>query len=770
MFLPVQRRVVSKLLLLIIFILLPAVCTAQKKIEISGKVTDHTTAILPRVNILLVSGKDTLIRHTDEDGLFSFVLPSPSKVQLISSHIGYGTDQQSFDVSADIFVHVTLFSTDIQLDETVITARSKTLVNSSDQGIIRINSQKLSQIPSVMGVPDMIKVLQLMPGVQNSGESNGYLYVRGTDPGHNLMLYNDVPVYGMSHLLGIFPFYNTDHIDRIYFDKSGKEAMFGNRLGATVQAISPDQLPGRFSVKGNIGLVASQLTLDSPLGKKSALIFSGRQTYVDQIIKPILNSSLSGDKAMDDLGYSFTDANLTYLYRPGKNHQIDINAFLSGDRFKITEERMLLDGKLKWSNSIASADWRWQVKPDIQLKQSFYISFYNNHLQIEQASINLTVKSNVLDWGYNSSIGFVLKEIPFTAGIQYASYKVRPQEFKSHQLTNITEADNIIHAHHFSSYLQAKPGLGSFLYLDIGIRANLYASTGDNRKTDFRIEPRISLNYSDDHKFNAYLAYARKSQYLHLITTSSVGFPTDFWIATSKGIPSEIADNFSIGSNYKLHPRIEITAGLFFNRLNHLVQYPYSILQFNEITSFGDDLLVGKGKSYGAELMLKKTGRLSGWISYTWSKSERQFNEIDRGQTFLSKFDRRHNLSAVVSYEVSKRWNVGLTQVFTSGNRFTAPVSWYFINNNPVKEYGRYNNAQMPDYVRTDIAVDFYIKKTRQRESILNLSVYNLFAVKNPIYVILDISASDTGNEIKVHPRYKTLYSILPSIGWRFKF
>ena len=723
---------------------------------------------LPMAHIFLMSEKDSLVTNTDMEGFFSLQLSPSPRVQLIVSYVGYDTQYKYLEISSDVSLNVVMTSSTVQLNDVVVVARSKAMVGNTEQGEINLNSKKLDKIPSVLGVPDMIKILQLMPGVQNSGEANGYLYVRGADPGHNLMLYNDVPVYGMSQLLGIFPFYNADHTDRIHFDKSGRKTQYSNRLSATIQAITPDQLPDSLSVKGNIGLVASQATIGIPIGKKAALMLSGRQTYIDQIITPLLNKSADKEKEkdMDNLGYSFSDANLTFLIKPNDKHHIDINAFTSNDRFSITEERMLLDGKLKWNNHIASATWSWTPRPKLEFKQSVYLSAYTNKLQVEQASINLMVQSKVMDWGFNSSVGFLLKKIPFTAGLQYANYLVRPQEISSGQLSNTANTDNKTSARHISAFIQGKPRLSEYMYLDIGIRAGLYAYG----KSDFRLEPSISLIYSDDHRLNAYLSYSRKNQYLHLITTSSVGIPTDFWIATSEGVPTEVADNFSVGAGYKIRPRMELTAGAFYNRLLHLVQYPFSIMQFNEITSFGNDLFTGKGKAYGVELMLKKTGRFSGWISYTLSKSDRQFDEIDHGKRFPSKFDRRHNLSLVANYEISPKWSAGFTQIYASGNRFTAPVSWYFINNNPVKEYGSYNNAQMPDYVRTDISVDFFIRKTARRESILNLSVYNIFAVDNPIYVILDISASSTRNEIEIKSRYKRLYSILPSVGWRFKF
>ena len=660
--------------------------------------------------------------------------------------------------------------TTVRLSETVISAKSKVLVATSDYGAININSQKLSKIPSILGVPDLIKVLQLMPGVQHSGEGNGHLYVRGADPGHNLMLCNNVPVYGTSHLTGMFPFYNTDHIDRIHFDKPGVEAQFGNRLGATVQALAPDQLPNHLSLRGNIGLAASQLTVCSPLGNKAGLVLSGRQTTVDQLITPVVNSFASNEQGIDELSYSFSDANLTLMLRPAENHNVDVNVFVSKDRFRIADEKLLLDGIMKWNNRVASVRWDFTLKKDVKLTQEVYLTRHTNHLRAQQSSVDLQVQSEILDWGFMSSAGFRLGSVPFTAGVCLANYHVKPQELLSLRLSNPGVTDHHVDALHFSTYLQAKLQINEYLSLDPGLRAGFYTSNDSVRENDFKSEPRISLNFTDNNRWTAYLSYARKSQRLHMITTSSVGFPTDFWIATSEGVPVELADNYSVGSVCKVSPRMELTTGLWYSRMNHQVHYPLNILQFNEITSIRDDLLIGKGTAYGAELMFRKTGRLSGWISYTWSKSDRQFAGIDNGQTFPSKFYRRHNLTLVANYEISKRWEAGLIQIYTSGNRFTAPESWYFINNNPVKEYGKYHNAQMPHYKRTDISVDFYVKRTGQRESVLNISVYNLFAVVNPVYILLDILSNESGSQIRVKPHYKSLYTILPSVGWRFKF
>jgi hypothetical protein len=455
------------------------------------------------------------------------------------------------------------------------------------------------------------------------------------------------------------------------------------------------------------------------------------------------------------------------MLRPSKKHRVDVNLFATGDRFSLSESRILMDGSMKWGNQLGSVSWAYQFRPDGKIYSDIYFSRCANFLEVEQAGLDLQLESGLLDLGFNTGADFSLASIPFTTGIRYANYRAKPQDLSSETLPVPTESNKFT-AQLVSAYLHGKPKLNEYFSLDAGLRLDLY--DGNSPKIDLCLEPRISLHFSDDYKWSAYLSYARKSQRLHLITTSSVGFPTDFWLPASEGIPIALANTFSTGSNYKILPGLELSTGLYYSRMNNLVYYPLNVLQFAEMTDFSNDIYVGKGKARGAEFMLTKTGRLSGWLSYTLNKSDRQFEKIDNGKTFPSKFDRRHDLSAAMIYEIHKRWQVGLTQVFTSGSRFTVPTSWYFINNNPVKEYGRHNNATMPNYIRTDISVDFRIKKTDRNESTLNFSVFNLFAINNPTYVTLDIKPSETGNVIKVYPRYKTLYTILPSVSWRFRF
>lgn len=661
------------------------------------------------------------------------------------------------------------------LHEVVVTARHRGLLHTSETGKIHFNTEQLTQIPSVMGAPDIIKTLQLIPGVQNAGEANGYLYVRGADPGHNLLLYNDAPVYGMSHLLGIFPFFNTDAIRKVHFDKSNADARFGNRLCATLQVNSPEELPVQPSIRGNVGLLASQLSAEIPAGKKMALTISARKTYVDEIIGAIVNAKKieeEGNHDLEELGYSFGDANISLLAKPTDTHTLGLSVFFSKDHFDLTENNMLLDGKMKWRNSVGSAFWNWDIAPHTQFRQSFYVSNYNNELQAKQALIGITTTSKITEWGAKSLLAFERRKTLFETGVQLAGYRVRPQDLYSNQIESapFRRTNDIERAWQAVAFLQARPQPTENLWADIGLRFSYFRNTDTDANAYFHLEPHLSLHYRPNDHFRYYASYSFRHQYVNLITTSSVGFPTDFWTITSNDIPAQSAHNYSIGSIYKPFTQVEITASLFYNTLQNLTEYPYNPLQFNEITTLGEDLHTGKGRAYGLEWMLRKSGQLSGWLSYTLSRSERRFDDLHKNETFPAKFDQRHNLSVVAHYKLSHRWGIAATQTYTSGNRFTTPTSWYFINNTPVKEYGKLNNAKMPDYTRTDLSIDYYLKKTHRKESVINVSVYNLFAVTNPIYVILDVRYDEKENKISIRSLYKKFYTILPSVSWRFKF
>lgn len=743
---------------------------AQTKAILSGTIKNLENENLVGVRILCEGDNFNYYAISDSIGDFSVRIPI-GNMKIIFNQLGYVEKRIFLPSTKDTTLSIFLESDSSLLKEVVIKNDKKNTITSLTGGELSFNLKELSLVPTLLGTTDIIKILQLTPGVQNSGDANGYLYVRGGEPGHNAILYDATPIYGMSHLLGVFPFYNTDHIKEVEFDKSSSNAKYGGRLSATTVLIPNKKVPSELALQGNIGILASQLTLAIPISEKTGICISGRKTYIDEILAPIIKSG-SKNNDVQDMKYGFSDGNMTFVSQLSKNNLFSIDAFISSDELKIKDENLALQTSLKWSNFTFSPTLVTAISPNIKMSNSVYFSQYDNDLNMEQATIQFGVSSHVKDFGFNNSIRYFIKNIPVESGFQYIYHNLQPQKVQVENLmgANITAKNSIINANESAIFTTIKPILSDYLTAEIGLRINYY-TTGLQSDSYLHFQPRLLLNFKANDRFSFYGSYNRQYQYLSMITTSSVGIPTDFWIASSDGIKPQSSNEFSIGSNQTISKNLVSSFGGFYRSLKNLLEYPYGVTQFNEITTLKNDLLVGEGKAYGFEMMLRKNnGKFTGWLSYTLSWSDRNFDKLNNGTTYFAKYDRRNNLSVVGMYDLNSRWNFGVTQIFSSGNRFTMPTSWYFINNNPVKEYSKYNNAQMPNYIRTDFSVNYFFVKTTKKESALNFSIYNTFNLENPIYVVLDVKINKDKNSVIVKQEKKVLYRILPSVSWRFKF
>lgn len=740
----------------------------QSNSRVSGNVKSNEGLNMAGVTVVLDANNNNTYVATDSLGVFSTELKT-GLVRVLINHFGYTEKKLSFSLKKDTILSVVLDKSISILKEVVVSNNKKSSVSSLSGGKLSFNLKELSSLPTILGTTDIIKLLQLTPGVQNSGDANGYLYVRGGDPGHNSILYSGTPIYGMSHLAGIFPFYNADHIEEVEFDKSSSNAKYGGRLSSTTLLIPKKKIPSKFAVQGNLGLLASQITLAVPIGKKTGFYISGRKTYVDEIIIPLLNS-FSESNDIQDMKYRFSDCNLTFITEISKNNSLTVDAFMSGDKLMIKDDDLALKTNLQWGNFTFSPTLNTRLSAKTSMSNSIYYTKYNNNLDLKQATIQMTVSSHVQDLGFTNSFRFFVKEVPFESGLQYIFHNLQPQKIQIEGLNINSKKNNFIKANEFGVFATAKPKFSDFLNTELGLRVNYYNS-GSKSNSYLKLEPRMILNYYPNKNFSFYTSYNRQSQFLSLITSSSVGIPTDFWIASTEGIAPQTSDEFTIGSNQIISKNITTSLGGFYRSMRNLLEYPYGVTQFNEVTTLKNDLLVGNGTAFGLETMLQKNnGKFRGWLSYTLSWSNRDFEAINNGNSYFAKYDRRHNLSLVGMYDLNLKWNFGITQILSSGNRFTMPTSWYFTNNNPVKEYSEFNNAQTPNYIRTDLSVNYFFIKSVNKESTLNFSIYNTFNIENPIYVVLNVKVNENKKSVVVETEKKYLYQILPSISWRFKF
>ncbi|MCB9426706.1 MAG: carboxypeptidase-like regulatory domain-containing protein [Flavobacteriales bacterium] len=753
-----------RVLLIVVFCFSVHDTCSQNEYLIKGKVKNNESIALQGASVFVKA--ETKDYHTITDSLgFYKVVVNSTTIRLVVRHIGYTTFDKIIELTDSNVLDIILYENVTELEEVVLAEENSRTVSGLSEGNISLSTEKMKSIPTILGVTDILKTLQLTPGVQNSGDANGYIYIRGGEQGHNLMKYESVPVYGTTHLLGLFPFYNSDHIKSVDFYKTNIKAKHGGRIGSTIVVQPENSVPSDFSVKGNIGLLASQLTVATSITPNTGVYLSGRTTYIDEV----MGSLFKGNNDDAQMKYRFNDLNFTLISHINKKNSVSVNVFASGDNFSVDEEELSLNADLDWSNSLASITWKNQKNNNTSFNNTIYYSEYNNALKMNQGELLVKNKSFIKDMGYLGEVNYKLLNTELVSGIHFSAYKLNSQNIEVTNLEGVSihnTPSNIL-PYTCSIFTDSKSKFTKKLSLNLGLRFNYYEALFESYRN---LEPRVSLTYLLGEKGSLYLAYLQQYQYLNLLTSSSVGLPTDFWIATSSEVPPLRSNEITIGYHTEISRQYELSFAGFYRIMDNLQEYPYGLTQFNELSSIQDDLLIGAGESHGYEFLLKKNyGKYTGWLSYTLSWSNRQFEEINEGAVFPSRFDRRHNFSWVSTYSL-KKVAFGFTQTFSSGNRFTTPTSWYFINSNPVKEYGDYNNSQMPNYLRSDISVTYFLKKTKVKENALNVSIYNMFNIGNPIYIFLKISGDSDNNQANIKTQNKVMYRILPSISWRFKF
>jgi len=489
---------------------------AQSKVTINGFVKDVYKQKIIGADVSFTTSKNLKFHvSTDSIGKYSIVTPS-GEVVIDVNHVGFINESLKLEIKKDTSLSFTLGENKFELKEVLIKNEIKRPLTIGLGGKLAFSPQKMSTIPSLSGTPDIIKLLQLTPGVQNSGDANGYLYVRGGDPGHNLMLYADAPVYGMAHLLGVFPFYNADHITEVQFDRSNSNSKYGGRLSSTVAVLPYRLAPKEFSVKGILGLLSSQITVSLPVSSKTGFYISGRKTYIDEIVGPLLKSDKGNPKKeTEDFKYGFSDGNLTFITEFSKKNIFTIDAFLSGDKFRVDDPKVSLNADLKWSNMVVTPTWRCLLSETITMKNSFYFTRYENDLLMNQSDVQMGISSYMQDFGYSSSIQYRVKNIPFESGFEYTFHDVLPQKIDVDNLSTIVNDKQAakIKANNVALFANAKPKFSDKLSAEFGVRLNCY--TSDSNTTSFlHFEPRIMLDYflKNDLSFFASFAIFVKSK------------------------------------------------------------------------------------------------------------------------------------------------------------------------------------------------------------------------------------------------------------------
>ncbi len=775
-----------KQLTLLLFLLV--FCTqAQNKYTISGYVTEKgSKENLPGVVVYQPStGKATT---TNPYGFYSITLLEGDSIKLIYSSVGYQPFTASYNLNKNIEATVELGS-QTELEEIKVTAaRTEAISEDVQMSVINIPVDKVKDIPALFGEKDVLKVLQLMPGVQKGSEGNSGFYVRGGGPDQNLIILDDATVYNAFHLFGFFSLFNGDALKSVELTKGGFPARYGGRLSSVLDMQMKDGNKEKIRGEAGIGLISSRLTLEGPLIKdKCSFLVSGRRTYIDALVAPLMRADQRG-------GYYFYDLNAKLNYVISNKDRLYLSGYFGKDKFyaQFKDTYSSIKTGLGWGNATATARWNHLFSSRLFANTSLIFTDYKlrieNEFSDKLATFSLLYTSGIKDYAAKITFDYLPDPshyIKFGVHGIYHRFSPGATVIKSSFLPDDFNESLLFESFENAIFIEDDWRITSKWRINAGFRLSNFIL---KKEVYVNPEPRLTARYMIAKDLSLKASYARMNQYMHLLSNTGIGLPTDLWVPATKRAPfmqSEqvaggIAKDFA-GSDF------DLSLEGYYKTMNNVLGYKegasfFEVETNNEPISWEENITSGKGWSYGGEFLLRKNaGKITGWLGYTLSWTELQFDELNFGKKFFARYDRRHDVSAVAVYHINDRITLSGTWVYGTGNAITLPLNSYVGNtygmptgdSRPlnqvaafqVQDYGQQRNAyRMSPYHRMDIGIQFR-KQLKRAVRTFELSFYNVYNRQNPFFYYVRNGANGEQDLMQV-----SLFPILPSFSWSWKF
>ncbi|MGV3561299.1 TonB-dependent receptor [Larkinella arboricola] len=786
-------------------VLVSVAAHAQAPVLFSGSVREITTQeALQGVHVYVRD--HWLGTVTDKAGYYTLALPARDSLTITFSSVGYQTVTRTISSHRPQPLEVYLIPGQT-LNEVAIKAQAPFQKGSdlAQMSQIQLPIEQLNKIPALMGEKDVLRVLQLMPGVQKGSEGNAGVYVRGGGPDQNLITVDEAVVYNPSHLLGFFSVFNGDALKQVELTKGGFPARFGGRLSSVIEMSMKEGDRHDLHGTGSIGLIASRFTLEGPLQKgKSSFLLSARQCYLGAL------TQLLSPRAVSDLPSrsGFGDYNAKLSFDLGARDHVYVSGYTGSDQFKSQQiyDKQVLDAGLNWGNTTGTLRWTHRFSNRTSAHTALIFSQYRMRVVSEEtvtaeapgqpgAILRLEYLSSIRDlslkqdWDLYAGSGHQLR-----FGFQITPHRFTPSAVvtaESQAASLSRTSDQAIQVVESGAYVEDFWQPTDRWRINAGMRLSYFW----HKQAQYaRPEPRLSVGYKLPGDWTLKGAYAQMNQYVHMLSNTGVGLPTDLWVPTTDRVKPQQSEQIALGVVKDINSDITLTVEGYHKTMKNNISYREGAnFLVTDITATGDkarwedNVTAGRGWSYGGEVMLqKKTGRLSGWIGYTLSWTQWQFAELNEGRRFFPRYDRRHDLSLVAVYELSKRINVSGTWVYGTGQALTVPLARYYASaNNPehtttpaanpfidtrnVKDYGEKNSFRAEPYHRMDVSLQFHTRR-KSWESIWELSVYNAYNRRNPFYYSLEGKGGSEGIASKsVLYRY-SLFPVIPTVSYRFTF
>jgi|LGOV01.1.fsa_nt_gb outer membrane cobalamin receptor len=783
------------ILVITLFINVLSLSAQSQTFTLSGSITDASDGEdLIGVNIAVKELPTTGV-STNTFGFYSLSLEE-GEYTFFFSYLGYKTFTKKIHLNKDVKLNINLMLDATALTEVIVSAeRSDENIVSNDIGVSKLSVRDIETVPVLFGEKDIMKTIQLLPGVKPAGDGNAGFYVRGGAADQNLILLDGAPVYNASHLMGFFSVFNSSAIKDVKLYKGTMPAEYGGRLASVMDVKMKEGNNKEYKVDGGIGIISSKLTFEGPIVKdEGSFMVSARRTYADLFLK------LSNDEVQKDSKLYFYDLNLKANYRIGENDRIFISGYFGRDVLGYSD----IFG-FDWGNTTATLRWNHIFNNKLFSNTSFIFSDYNYKISISN-DVALDISSRIQDWNFKQEFDYFLNESnTIKMGLNIIHHTFMPGELDSstddvddffiENKYSLESAAYISNNHKINSKLNLTYGLRFTNFTQLGpgtiitwdkngnpVSVNEY-DKGDVVASYNRLAPRFAATYVFNEEQSIKTSYVRSYQFLHMISNSNTSSPTDIWLPSSNNIAPSEADQVSLGyfRNFNEN-KWEFSSEIYYKSVKNIIDY-----KTGAQTTFNADveseLLYGDGRAYGIELLLKKrTGKLTGWVSYTLSKSENKFEEINNNTWFSAKQDRIHDFSIVASYHFNNRVVLSGTWVYFTGNAVTFPSGKYVIEGQVVPYYTERNGYRMPDYHRMDVGITFknnnfkyeFNTETGEKEKVAkrfqsswNFSIYNVYGRENAYSISFKESEDNPGTTEAVQ---LALFKFVPSVSYNFSF
>ncbi|MFT3824703.1 MAG: TonB-dependent receptor [Chitinophagaceae bacterium] len=754
---------------------------AQDKFVVSGNITAQKTGeslIGATVKVVNQSTGTT----SNEYGFFSLTLPKGNYTLEISA-VGLAHKTVEVVLDKNVKLNIALEQESASLQEVTVTAAARGRSLSSPQmGLERLTIAETKNIPMLLGERDVLKTIQLLPGIKSAGEGNSGFFVRGGAADQNLILLDEAPVYNASHLLGFFSTFNSDAIKDIAVYKGGMPAQYGGRLSSVLDIKMNDGNNQDYSVSGGVGLISAKLNVEGPIQKdNSSFIVSGRRTYADMFLK------LSNDTAVKNSRLYFYDLNAKMNYKLGEKDRIYVSGYFGRDYMKYQNTF-----GINWGNGTGTVRWNHVFNSKLFSNTSLIFSNYDYKIFVNIGANNFNIFSQIRDWNLKQEFQWYLNNRnTIRMGFNSIYHTIRPGEITSSETSSINDlllqkryswensawitnnwkaTDNLNFTYGLRATAFSVLGAGDFYNIDANgkILDTMHYGSGDFVKTYFNLEPRVSASYQLNNSSSIKASYVRNVQNLHLISNSTTSTPTDKWVASTNIIKPEIADQVAIGYYKNLADnKYELTVEAYYKSMQNQIDYRDGADVYNN-DAIETQLLYGKGRAYGIEWLLKKkTGRFTGWLSYTLSKTERKIDGINNNQWYNARQDRTHDIAIVAMYKLNKKWTLSANWIFYTGDAVTFPSGKYRVDDQVVFYYTERNGYRMPNYHRLDLGATLQLKQKKKFSSELAFSLFNAYGRQNAYSISFRESKDDPSRTEAVQT---ALFRFIPSVSYNFKF